>query len=166
MNPSFARLRVVGGRVLGPPRTWTATTTVVSRSASTVLDEAARYAVLRERLLALDTTVLCDADKANTAAHPTGLNTLQVIDSAIHPLNPDAVSAQRMVGRARTVAPRGEEFLTVLHALAHAEAGDVLMIAGGGAKRAKCGGIFGGYLDEAAPAGATVFPFPRPPTKV
>jgi regulator of RNase E activity RraA len=40
------------------------------------------------------------------------------------------------------VSARDEEFLTVLHALCEAEAGEVLMIDAGGSRRAKCGEIF------------------------
>lgn len=99
-----------------------------------------RFERLRQRLLALETTVVCDADKVNDAAHPTGLATLQCVDSAIYPLNSDA--SLKMVGVARTVSARDEEFLTVLHALCEAEPGEVLMIDAGGSRRAKCGEIF------------------------
>ena len=99
-----------------------------------------RYEALKQRLLALETTVVCDADKANQAAHPTGLATLQVLDPAIYPLQ--SSGDLKMVGIARTVSARQEEFLTVLHALAEAQPGEVLMIDAGGAKRAKCGEIF------------------------
>ena len=99
-----------------------------------------RFERLRQRLLALETTVVCDADKVNEAAHPTGLATLQCLDSAIYPLNSDA--SLKMVGVARTVSARNEEFLTVLHALCEAKTGEVLMIDAGGSKRAKCGEIF------------------------
>jgi 4-hydroxy-4-methyl-2-oxoglutarate aldolase len=99
-----------------------------------------RFELLRRRLLALETTVVCDADKVNEAAHPTGLATLQCLDAAIRPLNSDP--RLKMVGLARTVSARDEEFLTVLHALCEAEAGEVLMIDAGGSRRAKCGEIF------------------------
>ena len=88
-----------------------------------------RFERLRQRLLALETTVVCDADKVNDAAHPTGLATLQCVDSAIYPLNSDA--SLKMVGVARTVSARDEEFLTVLHALCEAEPCEVLMIDAG-----------------------------------
>lgn len=107
---------------------------------STTAPSQTRFERLRQRLLALETTVVCDADKVNEAAHPTGLATLQCMDSAIYPLNSDA--SLKMVGVARTVSARDEEFLTVLHALCEAEPGEVLMIDAGGSKRAKCGEIF------------------------
>ena len=103
-------------------------------------DPRSRYAALRERLLRLETSVVCDADKVNEAAHPTGLGSLRLLDPGIYPLNDDA--ELKMVGIAFTVRCDGDEFLTVLHALSEAEAGDVLMIDAGGASRAKAGEIF------------------------
>ena len=109
-------------------------------ASSSAAANAGGWPRLRERLLALETTVVCDADKVNEAAHPTGLATLQCLDPAIYALNADA--DLKMVGLARTVSARDEEFLTVLHALCEAEPGEVLMIDAGDSKRAKCGEIF------------------------
>ncbi len=113
-----------------------------------------RFELLRRRLLALETTVVCDADKVNDAAHPTGLATLQCLDSAIHPLNSDP--RLKMVGVARTVLARDEEFLTVLHALCEAKAGEVLMIDAGESRRAKCGEIFATAAMQQGLAGIVV----------
>ena len=109
-------------------------------AAAAAADPRSRYAALRERLLRLETSVVCDADKVNEAAHPTGLGSLRLLDPGIYPLNDDA--ELKMVGIAFTVRCDGDEFLTVLHALSEAEAGDVLMIDAGGARRAKAGEIF------------------------
>lgn len=101
-------------------------------------DRNQRFSELRARLLQLETSVVCDADKVNDAAHPTGLATLAVLDPAIAALNPDAT----MVGLARTVRTAGEEFLTVLHALCEAQEGEVIIIDTQGGRRANTGEIF------------------------
>lgn len=120
-----------------------------SASAPACAERRLRFSVLRSRLLKLETSVVCDADKVNDASHPTGLATLAALDPGIAPLNPQST----MAGLARTVQTRGDEFLTVLHALCEAEQGEVIVIAtqGGRAptrvrssRRRRCGRVWRG----------------------
>ena len=111
---------------------------VEDEEAREVAVAARRFEELRARLLQLETSVVADADKVNSADHKTGLASLSVLDPAIYPLNPDL----KMCGVARTVRTRGNEFLTVLDALCNADEGEVLMVDGGGTSRALSGEIF------------------------
>jgi hypothetical protein len=138
MLPAAGRLLARAAVRRNPPLLLCSRTRCAASSSAAA--NAGGWPRLRERLLALETTVVCDADKVNEAAHPTGLATLQCLDPAIYALNADA--DLKMVGLARTVSARDEEFLTVLHALCEAEPGEVLMIDAGDSKRAKCGEIF------------------------
>jgi len=79
-----------------------------------------------ERLLNLEVSALSDADKS-----------LPVLDRAIRPMVPDVVFA----GPAFTVLA-ADDLLPVYRALAEAQAGDVLVVATGGAERAVLGEIF------------------------
>ena len=83
-------------------------------------------AEIRDRLLKLDTSCLCDARK-----------TLRTLDSAIRPLVPGV----KMVGRAFTV-PCCDDFLRIVRALHDAEPGDVLIVDGQGGRKALAGELF------------------------
>jgi RraA family protein len=80
----------------------------------------------RNRLAALDTASLCDADRG-----------IRVMDPEIRPLRPDL----RLTGRAHTVSCR-DDFLTVIKGLRDAEPGEVLVVDGQGGGRALAGELF------------------------
>ena len=84
---------------------------------------------LKQRLLALDTPCICDADKAR--------QTLRLVDPAIRPIQ----TGLKLIGRAHTVRCH-EDFLTVIKALRDAEPGEVIVIDSQGSQRALTGGLF------------------------
>ncbi|MBN1270681.1 MAG: RraA family protein [Candidatus Aminicenantes bacterium] len=81
---------------------------------------------MRERLLKIDTTCLCDAQKK-----------IRALDPGMRPLCPDL----KLVGRAYTVQCC-DDFLTVIKALQDAAAGEVLVIDGQGGRKALAGEMF------------------------
>lgn len=81
---------------------------------------------LIDRLLDVEVSTICDADKG-----------LPVVDPQVHAMVPD----MRMAGPALTVVAE-DDHLPVFSALAEAEPGDVLVVAGGEGRRAVCGELF------------------------
>jgi len=81
---------------------------------------------LTARLLEIEVSALCDADKG-----------LPVVDPAIRAMVPDV----RMAGPALTVIAQ-EDHLPMFSALEAAEPGDVLVVVNGGGRRAVCGELF------------------------
>lgn len=84
------------------------------------------YAAAVNRLRAIDTTHLADADKAIAACGPE-----------LRPVR----TGQKLVGRAHTVRCN-EDFLTVIQGLVEAQPGDVLVIDTQGSRRAVVGELF------------------------
>jgi len=89
-----------------------------------------KFSDIKRRLLALNTTCLCDAEKA--------LRTnLRVMDPDIRPITQDL----QLVGRAHTISCH-EDFLTVIKGLKEASAGEVLIVDARRSRKAVSGGLF------------------------
>jgi regulator of RNase E activity RraA len=93
-----------------------------------------------ERLRALDTTTLIDAAKH-----------LRVMDPGIEPV----ATGRKLVGRAVTVAANGG-LLPVLDGLERADAGDVLVVDGGGEPPALAGELFASEAQRKGLAGIVI----------
>ena len=102
-------------------------------------------AVLVERLLGIEVSALCDADKG-----------LPVVDPAIRTMVPDV----RMAGPALTVVAE-DDHLPVFSALAEAAPGDVLVIVTGGRRLAVAGELFATEARRRGLAGIVIDGFCR-----
>ena len=85
---------------------------------------------IQQRLLALDTACVCDADKALQIR-------IRVMDSDIRPLR----NGLKLFGRAHTLTCH-DDFLTVIKALQDAEPGEVLVIDSQNSHKALTGELF------------------------
>ena len=101
--------------------------------------------MLVERLLEVEVSALCDADKG-----------LPVVDPAIRAMVPDV----RIAGPALTVVAE-DDHLPVFIALAEAEAGDVLVIVTGGRRLAVAGELFATEARRRGVAGIVIDGFCR-----
>jgi 4-hydroxy-4-methyl-2-oxoglutarate aldolase len=101
--------------------------------------------VLVERLMAIEVSALCDADKG-----------LPVVDPAIRAMVPDV----RMAGPALTVVAE-DDHLPVFSALAEAAPGDVLVIVTGGRRLAVAGELFATEARRRGVAGIVIDGFCR-----
>jgi len=93
-----------------------------------------------ERLLKIEVSALCDADKG-----------LPVVDPGIRAIVPDV----RMAGPALTVVAQ-DDHLPVFSALDEAEPGDVLVVVNGGGRRAVVGELFATEAKRRGLAGIVV----------
>lgn len=100
---------------------------------------------LIERLLAVEVSALCDADKE-----------MPVVDPAVRAMVPDV----RMAGPALTVVAE-EDHLPVLSALADAAPGDVLVVATNGGRVAVVGELFATEAKRRGLAGIVIDGFCR-----
>jgi regulator of RNase E activity RraA len=100
---------------------------------------------LVDRLLGIEVSALCDADKG-----------MPVVDPAIRAMVPDV----RMAGPALTVVAH-DDHLPVFSALAEAQPGDVLVIVAGGSARAVLGELFATEARRRGLAGAVIDGFCR-----
>jgi len=88
------------------------------------------YDTLKQRLTALDTAAICDAEKALKLG-------IRVMDPGIQPIR----SGLKLVGRAHTLTCHND-FLTVLKGLQDAAPGEVLVIDSQDSTRAVTGNLF------------------------
>ena len=93
-----------------------------------------RLTTILNRLKGVDTAALCDADKSS------GFQSLQVMSYKMKLRT--RVDDEKMIGIARTIQTRSEDFMAVLRALDEGREGEILCVNTQGSRKAVAGGLF------------------------